>query len=153
MDSTAAPPPAASEQGVLPGRPAAERLSAAVQQQLNLESVKARAVGLYKAISRILEDFDRYSRTNASPKWSVLSAFFLSRILEEVIFTSVSVSILIWCRNLLIILVSKSGRQEALGQFSMVSMELFNIVEDIKKVSKAFVVYPRNVNAENATSN
>lgn len=43
-------------------------------------------------------------------------------------------------------------RQEALGQFSMVSMELFNIVEDIKKVSKAFVVYPRNVNAQNATS-
>lgn len=39
-----------------------------------------------------------------------------------------------------------------LGQFSMVSMELFSIVEDIKKVSKAFVVYPRNVNAENATS-
>jgi hypothetical protein len=34
----------------------------------------------------------------------------------------------------------------------MVSMELFNIVEDIKKVSKPFVVYPRNVNAENATS-
>lgn len=34
----------------------------------------------------------------------------------------------------------------------MVSMELFNIVEDIKNVSKVFVVYPRNVNAENATS-
>ncbi|OAY77060.1 Mediator of RNA polymerase II transcription subunit 8 [Ananas comosus] len=34
--------------------------------------------------------------------------------------------------------------------FSMVSMELFNIVEDIKKVSKAFTVYPRNVSAENA---
>ncbi|XP_078161991.1 mediator subunit 8 isoform X1 [Carex rostrata] len=93
-----------------PGAAAAERLSAGVQQQLNLESVKARAVGLFKAISRILEDFDMYSRTNASPKW-----------------------------------------QEALGQFSMVSMELFNIVEDIKKVSKAFVVYPRNVNAQNAT--
>lgn len=39
-----------------------------------------------------------------------------------------------------------------LGQFSMVNLELFNIVEDIKKVSKAFVVHPRNVNAENATS-
>jgi len=34
----------------------------------------------------------------------------------------------------------------------MVSMELFNIVEDIKNVSKVFVVYLRNVNAENATS-
>lgn len=43
-------------------------------------------------------------------------------------------------------------RQEVLGQFSMVNLELFNIVEDIKKVSKAFVVHPRNVNAENATS-
>lgn len=34
----------------------------------------------------------------------------------------------------------------------MVNMELFNIVEDIKKVSKAFVVYPKNVTVENATS-
>lgn len=39
-----------------------------------------------------------------------------------------------------------------LSQFSMVNLELFNIVEDIKKVSKAFVVHPKNVNAENATS-
>lgn len=43
-------------------------------------------------------------------------------------------------------------RQDVVGQFSMVNLELFNIVEDIKKVSKAFVVHPRNVNAENATS-
>lgn len=34
----------------------------------------------------------------------------------------------------------------------MVNLELHNIVEDIKKVSKAFVVHPKNVNAENATS-
>lgn len=34
----------------------------------------------------------------------------------------------------------------------MVNLELYNIVEDIKNVSKAFVVYPKNVNAENATS-
>ena len=39
-----------------------------------------------------------------------------------------------------------AGRQDVLGQFSMVSMELFNIVEDFKKVSKVFMVYPRNVN-------
>lgn len=39
-----------------------------------------------------------------------------------------------------------------LGQFSMVNLELFNIVEDIKKVSKAFVVYPKNVNVDNAAS-
>lgn len=45
-----------------------------------------------------------------------------------------------------------SDRQDILGQFSMVNLELFNIVEDIKKVSKAFVVHPKYVNAENATS-
>lgn len=88
----------------------AERLNPAVQQQLNLESVKTRAISLFKAISRILEDFDVISRSNAVPKW-----------------------------------------QDVVGQFSMVNLELFNIVEDIKKVSKAFVVHPRNVNAENAT--
>ncbi|XP_019068746.1 mediator of RNA polymerase II transcription subunit 8 isoform X3 [Solanum lycopersicum] len=86
-----------------------EGLNPAVQQQLNLESVKTRAVSLFKAISRILEDFDAIARTNAVPKW-----------------------------------------QDILGQFSMVNLELYNIVEDIKKVSKAFVVHPKNVNAENA---
>ncbi|KAL8466540.1 hypothetical protein ACS0TY_035564 [Phlomoides rotata] len=89
---------------------AVERLNPAVQQQLNLDSVKTRAISLYKAISRILEDFDAIARTNAVPKW-----------------------------------------QDILGQFSMVNLELYNIVEDIKNVSKAFVVHPKNVNAENAT--
>jgi len=88
-----------------------ERLNQAVQQQLNLEQVKTRAISLFKAISRILDDFDAYGRTNTSPKW-----------------------------------------QDILGQYSMVNLELFNIVDDIKKVSKAFIVYPKNVNAENATS-
>lgn len=46
----------------------------------------------------------------------------------------------------------RPSRQDILGQFSMVNLELFNIVEDIKKVSKAFVVHPKNVNADNATS-
>lgn len=87
-----------------------ERLNQAVQQQLNLEQVKTRAISLFKAISRILEDFDAYGRTNTNPKW-----------------------------------------QDILGQYSMVNLELFNIVDDIKKVSKAFIVYPKNVNAENAT--
>ncbi|WVZ65843.1 hypothetical protein U9M48_015142 [Paspalum notatum var. saurae] len=111
-----APSAGAPAPGSAPGEqqaaPRAERLSAGVQQQLNLEGMRARAVGLYKAIARILEDFEIIARTNptASPKW-----------------------------------------QDVLGQFSMVSMELFNIVEDIKKVSKVFVVYPRNVNAETAT--
>ncbi|PUZ71939.1 hypothetical protein GQ55_2G353800 [Panicum hallii var. hallii] len=104
-------PPPGAPVGEQQAAPRVERLSAGVQQQLNLEGMRARAVGLYKAISRILEDFDVIARTNpaASPKW-----------------------------------------QDVLGQFSMVSMELFNIVEDIKNVSKVFVVYPRNVNAENA---
>ncbi|KAH0857796.1 hypothetical protein HID58_086057 [Brassica napus] len=39
---------------------------------------------------------------------------------------------------------------DILGQYSMVNIELFNIVEEVKKVSKAFVVLPKNVNAENA---
>ncbi|CAA3024089.1 mediator of RNA polymerase II transcription subunit 8 isoform X1 [Olea europaea subsp. europaea] len=89
---------------------AVERLNTAVQQQLNLESVRTRANSLYKAISRILEEFDAISRANAVPKW-----------------------------------------QDVVSQFSMVNLELFNIVEDIKNVSKSFVVHPRNVNAENAT--
>ncbi|KAL2539095.1 Mediator of RNA polymerase II transcription subunit 8 [Abeliophyllum distichum] len=89
---------------------AVERLNTAVQQQLNLDSVKTRAISLFKAISRILEEFDAIARSNAVPKW-----------------------------------------QDIMSQFSMVNLELFNIVEDIKNVSKAFVVHPRNVNAENAT--
>ncbi|KAF7843123.1 mediator of RNA polymerase II transcription subunit 8 isoform X1 [Senna tora] len=89
---------------------AVERLNQAVQQQLNLEQVKTRAISLFKAITRILEDFDAYARTNTNPKW-----------------------------------------QDILGQYNMVNLELFNIVEDMKKVSKAFVVHPKNVNAENAT--
>lgn len=91
--------------------PAQERLNHAVQQQLNLEQVKTRVLSLFKAISRILEDFDAYARTNSTPKW-----------------------------------------QDILGQYSMVNLELFNIVDEMKKVSKAFVVHPKNVNAENATS-
>ncbi|KAK6915191.1 hypothetical protein RJ641_020308, partial [Dillenia turbinata] len=91
-------------------QPQVERLNPALQQQLNLESVRTRAISLYKAISRIREEIDAIARTNSVPKW-----------------------------------------QDVLGQFSMVNLELFNIVEDIKKVSKAFVVHPKNVNAENAT--
>ncbi|XP_047342296.1 mediator of RNA polymerase II transcription subunit 8 [Impatiens glandulifera] len=86
-----------------------ERLNQALQQQLNLDSVKTRAISLLKAISRILEEIDIFNRTNSCPKW-----------------------------------------QDILGQFSMVNLELFSIVEDIKKVSKAFIVNPKNVNAENA---
>ncbi|KAH1222382.1 Mediator of RNA polymerase II transcription subunit 8 [Glycine max] len=92
------------------GEGGGEGLNQAVQQQLNLKQVKTRAISLFKAISRILEDFEAYGRTNSTPKW-----------------------------------------QDILGQYSMVNLELFNIVDDIKKVSKAFVVHPKNVNAENAT--
>ncbi|XP_024310726.1 mediator of RNA polymerase II transcription subunit 8 isoform X2 [Brachypodium distachyon] len=105
----AAGAPAGEQQAAAPR---AERLNQGVHHQLNLEGMRARAVGLYKAISRIIDDFNNIARTTpgGSPKW-----------------------------------------QDVLGQFSMVSMELFNIVEDIKKVNKGFVVYPRNVNAENAS--
>ena len=57
------PPPGAAA-GEQQAAPRVERLSAGVQQQLNLEGMRARAVGLYKAISRILEDFDVIARTN-----------------------------------------------------------------------------------------
>ncbi|PQP94089.1 mediator of RNA polymerase II transcription subunit 8 isoform X1 [Prunus yedoensis var. nudiflora] len=89
---------------------AVERLNDAVQQQLNLESVKTRAISLFKAISRILDDLNAYAYANTTPKW-----------------------------------------QDILSQYSMVNLELFNIVDEIKKVSKAFVVHPKNVNAENST--
>ncbi|KAG5383682.1 hypothetical protein IGI04_035152 [Brassica rapa subsp. trilocularis] len=102
MDTATQPP-----QGQPP--PVAEKLNPELVQLLNLDSVKTRADSLFKAISRILEDFDAYGRTNTSPKW-----------------------------------------QDILGQYSMVNLELFNIVEEVKKVSKAFVVLPKNVNAENA---
>ncbi|RDY05470.1 Mediator of RNA polymerase II transcription subunit 8, partial [Mucuna pruriens] len=87
-----------------------EKLNQAVQQQLNLKQMKNRAISLFKAISRILEDFDMYGRTNTTPKW-----------------------------------------QDILGQYSMVNLELFNMVDEMKKVSKAFAVNPKNVNAENAS--
>ena len=54
-----------------------ERLNHAVQQQLNLESVKTRAYGLFKALTRILEDFDAYARTNTTPKWSRTPSHFI----------------------------------------------------------------------------
>lgn len=59
------------QQPLPPQQPAVEALNAAVQQQLNLEHVKMRAISLFKAISRILEDFDAYARTNTTPKWSI----------------------------------------------------------------------------------
>lgn len=46
-----------------------ERLNQAVQQQLNLESVKTRAISLFKAVSRILDEFDAIARSNSLPKW------------------------------------------------------------------------------------
>lgn len=46
-----------------------EGLNQAVQQQLNLDSVKTRAISLFKAISRILDEIDLLARSNAVPKW------------------------------------------------------------------------------------
>ena len=48
------------------------------------------------------------------------------------------------------LIIYSFNRQDILGQYSMVNIELFNIVEEVKKVSKAFVVLL--VNAENAQS-
>lgn len=60
-----------------------ERLNPAVQQQLNLESVKTRAVSLFKAITRILEDFDHIARTNAVPKWLVSPIQYVYALTQE----------------------------------------------------------------------
>lgn len=54
--------------------PVAEKLHQGMVKVLNLESVKTRADSLFKAISRILEDFDAYARTNTTPKWSILES-------------------------------------------------------------------------------
>lgn len=129
-----------------PPRPV-ERLNQAVQQQLNLDSVKTRAISLFKAISRILEDFDAIARTNASPKWYSNSYFESNQFLN---WKAIAIPLLLFPQNL--IFGFYVCRQDILGQFSMVNLELYNIVEDIKNVSKAFVVHPKNVNAENATS-
>lgn len=52
-----------------PPQKVVERLNQAVQQQLNLDSVKTRAISLFKAISRILDEIDLLARSNAVPKW------------------------------------------------------------------------------------
>lgn len=41
-------------------------------------------------------------------------------------------------------------RSEVLGQFAMVNVELLKLVDDIKPILRMYVVYPKNVNAENA---
>ena len=81
MDTATQPP-----QGQPP--PVAEKLNPELVQLLNLESVKTRADSLFKAISRILEDFDAYGRTNTSPKWFVLGgvlSLFLVCLFENVV--------------------------------------------------------------------
>lgn len=70
MDGVAQNQPQQQQPLLAPQVVVAERLNQAVQQQLNLEAVKTRATTLFKAISRILEDFDVYGRTNTTPKWS-----------------------------------------------------------------------------------
>ncbi|CAN7026466.1 unnamed protein product [Brassica rapa subsp. trilocularis] len=41
-----------------------------VAEELNLDYVKRQTQSLQEAISRILEDFEAYSQTNTTPKWS-----------------------------------------------------------------------------------
>ncbi|GAB2220932.1 hypothetical protein Droror1_Dr00012091 [Drosera rotundifolia] len=110
METTGAAAGVLGHQNQPPQKTGGERLNAEIQSELNLESVRTRAISLYKAISRIIEEVDGLARSNSCPKW-----------------------------------------HDVLGQFSMVNLELFNIVEEIKKVSKSFVVCPKNVNAEKAT--
>ncbi|KAG2264411.1 hypothetical protein Bca52824_071490 [Brassica carinata] len=81
-----------------------------VAEELNLDYVKRQTQSLQQAISRILEDFEAYSKTNTTPKW-----------------------------------------KDILGQYKMINLDLFILVEEVKQVSKAFVVLPKNVNAENAS--
>lgn len=74
-------------------------------------------------------------------KWVVCSDFILVLLINVFAFV-----------HLIFIRLHCSNRQDILGQYSMVNLELFNIVDEIRKVSKAFVVHPKNVNAENSTS-
>lgn len=137
----------AQDQQQPPPMKVVERLNPALQQQLNLDTVKTRAISLFKAISRILEELDALARLNATPKWySTNMPFqFSPRFSSNPTFFF----FFLW---LIILGFCLYNRQDILGQFSMVNLELHNIVDDIKKVSKAFVVHPKNVNAENATS-
>ncbi|KAH0869563.1 hypothetical protein HID58_076585 [Brassica napus] len=41
--------------------------------------------------------------------------------------------------------------KDILGRYKMINLDLFILVEEVKQVSKAFVVLPKNVNAENAS--
>lgn len=87
------------QQQLVPPQPVAvERLNQAVVQQLNLEALKTRATSLFKAISRILEDFDAYARTNTTPKW-----YF---ILPPLTHLHVSISICAMICNLLELITS-----------------------------------------------
>lgn len=74
--------------------------------------------------------------------------FFYSVNCEIIFFRGFFFGCLTNCIDILVLCT----RQDILGQYSMVNLELFNIVDEIKKVSKAFVVHPKNVNAGNSTS-
>ncbi|KAL0657848.1 hypothetical protein Bca4012_078433 [Brassica carinata] len=90
-----------------------------VAEELNLDYVKRQTQSLQQAISRILEDFEAYSKTNTTPK----------------------------CQETRLCIC----RKDILGQYKMINLDLFILVEEVKQVSKAFVVLPKNVNAENAS--
>jgi hypothetical protein len=130
-------------------------LNSEVHDLLNLEGMRARTVGLYKAISRILEDFDAIVHTNPAPPPNGMlpnppppllatatagsEALGFQRILRFACATSTtSVQLVVDWYDMAV-----ACRKDVLGQFSMVSIELFNIVEDINKVNNGFVVYPR----------
>lgn len=138
------------DQQQAPPARAIEPLNQALQQQLNLELVKTRALSLIKAISRILEDFDAMARANATPKWYFNT--FSKQLFQDFFRRNKQKRVKIFQLHIFISYWLNVRRQDILGQFSMVNLELYNIVREFKEVSKAFVVYPKNVNAANATS-
>jgi hypothetical protein len=101
--------PQQQQQQQQPQQPQVERLNQAVQQQLNLEAVKTRAISLFKAISRIIDDFDAYGRTNTTPKWYsfslslshtslILVLCFVTEIAEVLTISQFRLLIFVHCR-------------------------------------------------------
>ncbi|CAF2090613.1 unnamed protein product [Brassica napus] len=112
-----------------------------VAEELNLDYVKRQTQSLQKAISRILEDFEAYSQTNTTPKWSHPqdSTHWFPFELFYLFFLVSQETRLCICRK------------DILGRYKMINLDLFILVEEVKQVSKALVVFPKNVNAENAS--
>ncbi|KAF8117568.1 hypothetical protein N665_0009s0088 [Sinapis alba] len=117
--------------------PVAAEVNQEVEQLLNLNYVKRQAQSLYESISLILKDFNAYNQTNTTPKWSHPQRL-LHTLFFIFLFLSVKKQRLCICR------------EDILRQYWTINRDLFILVEEVKQVSKAFVVLPKNVNAKNA---